>query len=89
MILVAAAMEAGHDGLRVPEATVFRTARRLFQGEVLHAGRGVTGLEGGPLAGEGFPAGRSLAQHPTFPAPDPRVVRNRVGPPPCKHLQHA
>lgn len=38
MILVAAAVEAGHDGLRVPYATVFRTARRLFQGEVLHAG---------------------------------------------------
>ena len=36
-VLVAAKVELSNDGYRVPFATVFRTARRLFQGEVLHA----------------------------------------------------
>jgi 2-methylaconitate cis-trans-isomerase PrpF len=36
-ILVAAEVTAGNDGYHVPYATVFRTARRLFQGEVLYA----------------------------------------------------
>ena len=35
-ILVAAGVSSGPDGPRVSHATVFRTARRLFQGEVLH-----------------------------------------------------
>jgi 2-methylaconitate cis-trans-isomerase PrpF len=35
-LLVAAEVTEGQDGLRVPYATVFRTARRLFQGEVLY-----------------------------------------------------
>ena len=35
-ILVAAGVSSGSDGPRVSHATVFRTARRLFQGEVLH-----------------------------------------------------
>ena len=37
-ILVAAGVSSGPDGPRVSHATVFRTARRLFQGEVLHVG---------------------------------------------------
>ena len=37
-ILVAAGVSSGPDGSRVSHATVFRTARRLFQGEVLHVG---------------------------------------------------
>ena len=36
-ILVAAEVVPGGDGYRVPFATVFRTARRLFQGEVFYA----------------------------------------------------
>ncbi len=35
-ILVAAGVSSGPEGPRVSHATVFRTARRLFQGEVLH-----------------------------------------------------
>ena len=35
-ILVAADVRDDHGALRVPSATVFRTARRLFQGEVLY-----------------------------------------------------
>ncbi len=38
-LLVAAEAQPGNDGVRVPFATVFRTARRLFQGEVLYADR--------------------------------------------------
>jgi 2-methylaconitate cis-trans-isomerase PrpF len=36
-ILVAAEVTESSDGYRVPAATVFRTARRLFQGDVLYA----------------------------------------------------
>ena len=35
-ILVAAEVNATADGISVPYATVYRTARRLFQGEVLY-----------------------------------------------------
>ena len=36
VVLVAAEMEAGRDGVHIHHATVYRTARRLFQGEVLY-----------------------------------------------------
>jgi hypothetical protein len=37
-ILVAAAVRQGASGVEIPHATVYRTARRLFQGEVLFRG---------------------------------------------------
>ena len=36
VVLVAAEVETGQDGVHIRHATVYRTARRLFQGEVLY-----------------------------------------------------
>jgi 2-methylaconitate isomerase len=47
-ILVAAEVEGGGAALRATAATVYRTARRLFQGEVLYVASQVGAVEAGP-----------------------------------------